>query len=65
MIVYEKVYSNPDIYKIFVPLPDNPLQNLNCFVIKTDKKKPHNRYPGFNRPECEEAIRKGLETSWR
>lgn len=57
--MYEKVHSNPDVYKVFVPLPDNPLQNLNCFVIKSDKRNLIID-TGFNRPECEEAIRTGL-----
>lgn len=56
----EKMYSNPDIYKIFVPLPDNPLQNLNCFVVKSDKGNLIID-TGFNRPECEEALRTGLK----
>lgn len=60
MTVYEKVYSNPDVYKIFVPLPDNPLQNLNCFVIKTPERNLIID-TGFNRPECEEALRTGLK----
>ncbi len=33
--MYTKVYSNPDIYNLYIPLPENPLKNLNCYVIKT------------------------------
>lgn len=58
--MFEKIYSNPDIYKIFVPLPDNPLQNLNCFVVKSNKGNLIID-TGFNRKECEDALRKGLE----
>ena len=58
--MYEKVYSNPDVYKIFVPLPDNPLQNLNCFVVKCGKENLIID-TGFNRPECEQAIMEGLK----
>jgi len=58
--VFEKIYTNPDIYKLFVPLPDNPLQNLNCFVVKSDKGNLIID-TGFNRPECEEALRTGLK----
>ncbi len=56
----EKIYSNPDIYKLFIPLPDNPLQNLNCFVLKSDKGNLIID-TGFNRPECEEALKSGLK----
>lgn len=56
----EKVFSNPEIYKIHVPLPDNPLQNLNCYVIKTEEENLIID-TGFNRPECYEALMKGLE----
>ena len=27
----EQIYNNPDIFKIYIPLPDNPLKNLNCY----------------------------------
>ena len=27
-----KVYNEPRIFQIDVPLPDNPLRNLNCYV---------------------------------
>lgn len=56
----ENVCQDPDVYRIFVPLPDNPLKNLNsyvimasgsCLVIDT----------GFNRPECAAALWAGLE----
>ena len=30
----QQVYSHPDIYRIRVDLPDNPLQYLNAYVIK-------------------------------
>ena len=33
--MYEKIHSNPDIYKIPVVLPNNPLKILNSYVIKT------------------------------
>lgn len=56
----EKVYSKPDVYRVFVPLPDNPLQNLNCYVIKTPERNLMID-TGFNRPECEKAIREGLK----
>ena len=58
--MYEKLYSNPDVYRIFVPLPDNPLQNLNCYVIKAGERNLIID-TGFNRPECIEAITTGLK----
>ena len=27
-----KIYENPAVYRVDVPLPDNPLKNLNCYV---------------------------------
>ena len=29
-----KVYNEPRIFQIDVPLPDNPLRNLNCYVVQ-------------------------------
>lgn len=57
--MYEKVYSSPDIYKINIPLPKNPLRNLNCYVIKTPN---HSLIidTGFNLPACRQALYNGL-----
>ena len=57
--MYEQVHSDPDVFKLFVPLPDNPLQNLNCFVVKCGKRNLIID-TGFNRPECLEAVMTGL-----
>lgn len=54
-----KVYTNPDIFKIDVPLPDNPLRNLNSYVIKVGDESLIID-TGFNRPECLKAIREGF-----
>ncbi|MGL4790159.1 MAG: MBL fold metallo-hydrolase [Anaerotignaceae bacterium] len=56
----EQIYSNPDIYTIQVPLVDNPLKNLNCYVIKTPEKNLIID-TGFNLPECYEALKNGLQ----
>lgn len=29
-----KIYENPAVYRVDVPLPDNPLKNLNCYVVQ-------------------------------
>lgn len=58
--LYERIYSAPDIYKINVPLPGNPLKNLNSYIIKT----PEGNLiidTGFNMPESREALLTGLD----
>lgn len=55
----EKVFSNPDVYRIFVPLPENPLRNLNSYVIKTPVRNLVID-TGFNRSECKAALEEGL-----
>ena len=54
-----QVYQNPNIFKIDVPLPDNPLKNLNSYVIQ-DGGETLILDTGFNRPECAEALTDGL-----
>lgn len=58
--MYDKVYNNPEIYKVYVPLPNNPLKNLNCYVVKTSSKNLIID-TGFNMPECREALKEGLK----
>ncbi len=54
------INHNPDIYSIHIPLLNNPLKNLNCYVIKTaDRSLVVDT--GFRRPECLEALREGLK----
>ena len=55
-----KVYENPTIYKIDVPLPNNPLRNLNCYAVQ-DGGETLIIDTGFNRPECKEALLEGLQ----
>jgi len=57
--MYKRIYDNPDIYTIYIPLPDNPLENLNCYVIKT-RDKNLIIDTGFNSPVCYEALMSGL-----
>ena len=55
----EKIYDSPNIYRIYVPLPENPLKNLNCYVVKTgDKDLVIDT--GFNMKECLDELKKGL-----
>lgn len=56
----EKLYDAPEIFRIYVPLPENPLKMLNSYVIKT---KEGNLLidTGFCRSECMEGLRQGIE----
>ncbi|HIU26267.1 MAG TPA: MBL fold metallo-hydrolase [Candidatus Copromorpha excrementigallinarum] len=49
-----------NIYRIVIPLPNNPLKSLNSYFIKSDSGRNLLIDTGFNRPECLEAIEKGL-----
>ena len=54
----EEVY--PDIHRIEVPLPRNPLRAINSYVIRGE-----DRFlvvdTGMNRPECLDAVRAALD----
>lgn len=56
----DKIYSNPDIYHIDIPLKKNALKNLNCYVIKTGKESLVID-TGFNTEECKQALLQGLD----
>lgn len=49
----------PQIYRIEVVLPDNPLKTLNSYVIKIEQRNLLID-TGFNRPECLAALRQGI-----
>ncbi|OPY86121.1 MAG: hydroxyacylglutathione hydrolase [Smithella sp. PtaU1.Bin162] len=53
----EQIY--PDIFRMEIPLPGNPLKAVNSYVIKGD-----GRFlivdTGMNRPECRRAMDEGL-----
>ncbi len=51
---------HPGIHLIKVPLPDNPLKELNSYFIE-DSHRPLLIDVGFNRPECELALKSALE----
>ncbi len=48
-----------NLYYTVVPLPNNPLRYINVYIIKGDRNLIIDT--GFNRPECEQAIRQALE----
>ena len=54
-----KIYENPAVYRVDVPLPDNPLKNLNCYVVQ-DSGETLIIDTGFNRKECLDALLEGL-----
>ncbi len=55
----EKICETPEIYSIHIPLPNNPLKNLNCYVIKTDAGSLVVD-TGFAKQECLDALTAGL-----
>ena len=55
----DQLYHHPDIYRIQVDLPDNPLRYLNSYVIKGPTRNLVIDM-GFNRPECRQALCDGL-----
>ncbi len=50
----------PDLYKIEVPLPGNPLKAINSYIIK-DGEQSLIIDTGMNRPECLNVLSPGLE----
>lgn len=56
----QQLYRSPAIYRILVPLPQNPLRYLNAYVIK-GKKDNLVIDTGFRRPECAAALSQGLQ----
>lgn len=53
--MHKKINNNPNIYTIYVPLPNNPLKSLNCYVIETVNKNIIID-TGFNMPACYDSI---------
>jgi glyoxylase-like metal-dependent hydrolase (beta-lactamase superfamily II) len=54
----EKVLTN--LYKIEIPLPKNPLKNLNSYVIKGAERNLIID-TGWNQEECMNAMQAGLK----
>lgn len=50
----------PDLHCVEVPLPDNPLKSINSYVV-TSGRRSLVIDTGMMRPECERALRAGLD----
>ena len=50
-----------NIYCKLVPLPNNPLRDINVYIIKGDDGRALIIDTGFNRPECEEALQSAFD----
>lgn len=50
----------PDLYRIEVPLPDNPLKSLNSYIVKS-KNRNLLIDTGMNREECLRVMLEGLK----
>ncbi len=52
----ELLHADPDIFRLHIPLKNSPLRYLNSYLIKTaDRNLLIDT--GFDRPECEQALR--------
>lgn len=56
----ELLYEKPEIYRMLIPLPENPLKTLNSYLIKLENRNLLVD-TGFNRPECHEALIENLK----
>jgi glyoxylase-like metal-dependent hydrolase (beta-lactamase superfamily II) len=50
----------PDLFRVEVPLPDNPLRSINSWVVKSPERNLVID-TGMRRPECETVLRAGFE----
>ncbi len=50
----------PDLFRIEVPLPKNPLRSINAYVVR-GRGRNLVVDTGMNRPECHDALKAGLE----
>ena len=55
----EKILNQPEVWQIYVQLPESPLKNLNSYVIRS-REKSLIIDTGFNRAECREALLEGI-----
>ncbi|MCI8293518.1 MAG: MBL fold metallo-hydrolase [Hespellia sp.] len=59
MMAVEQVHQEPDIFVIKVPLPNNPLRDLNVYVVVSGGEALVID-TGFRMEECKEALMAGL-----
>lgn len=38
LMMIEHLWGSPDIFRILVPLPENPLKGLNVYVLRTKEQ---------------------------
>jgi len=55
----ELLWEHPEIFRIEIPIPENPLKSLNCFVVRQGEEALVID-TGFRRPECGAAFFGGL-----
>lgn len=55
----EKVWEHPEVFRIPVLLPENPLRSLNVYVLR-DEGESLVIDTGFHRQECRDALLSGL-----
>ncbi len=51
---------SPRLYRVVVPLPDNPLKEINSYIL-TSNDRNLIIDTGMNRPECRETLEAGLD----
>lgn len=54
-----QILKAPDIWKIQVPLPDNPLKELNCYIVQTQRENLVID-TGFRHPESRRVLLEGM-----
>lgn len=58
MIEFEEILSG--LWRFSIPLPDNPLRWLNCYVIRPEEGRALLIDTGFNRSECLQSLSEGM-----
>lgn len=58
-MMIEQLWSSPDIFRIPVPLPENPLRELNVYVLRTEGQALVID-TGFCREECRRTLWEGI-----
>lgn len=58
--IAELIWENPHIFRIRIPLPSNPLKNVNVYVLRSQGQSLVID-TGFDRPECREVLWAGMK----